>query len=157
MEEITKMKPFLIVLLFVCLFLVPVFGQAPGKVELSDPLDYLELLVNNKVYPKYLCAVEHQGGFLYLLDRKICTVFKVNMKTGNLEKTIFSRGQGPAELMNPTSLKISNGRLYVQDRGFNGIKVAKLDGTFVTEFKVAGTFGDRNIEVNSKGEILVAK
>jgi len=151
------MKHFLTGLFFLTLLFAPVFSQEPELKTLGDPVDYLDMMLNNNIFPKNVEAIDYRDGFLYLLDQGHCLVFKLDFKTGKLEKTIFKRGQGPSELMLPVSIKVCRDRIYVLDRGFNGIKIAALDGTFVNEFKVNGTFGDRNLEVNSKGEILVGQ
>jgi len=124
---------------------------------LKDEEDYLEKLTDNEVYFGIIRDIEYDNGLLYFLDFKYCKVIVVDFKSGKLKRTLFSRGQGPYELMNPMSLKVKNNKIFVLDQGFNGIKIVDLDGKPVNEFKTAGMVGRRNIDINDKDEIFVGE
>lgn len=145
---------FAMVIVFI-LVTLSLWGEKPAMKEIKRSMDYQDVLIANDVFTRNIKDVEYLDGFIYFLDRHFCSVFKVEFKTGKLIKTIFSRGQGPGELMQPVGLKIYKGKIYVLDEGFNGIKVASTDGEFLTEFRLTGIVGDRNLEINNSNEFLI--
>jgi hypothetical protein len=81
----------------------------------------------------------------------------VDLKTAKLLRTLFTRGQGPMELSQPTGIKIKNNKVFVLDRGFRGIKICDLEGNPANEFKTNTSFGRLNLDVNDKEEIFVGE
>lgn len=120
--------------------------------------DYVEKLVDNEIFAKEIRDVEFDNGSLYLLERHFSTVFRINLDTGKLEKTYFKRGQGPNEIQDGRALKIKNGKIFVLDNGFGGLKIVGLDGKPVNEFKtITSGAAMRNFDVSDKDEIFVAE
>jgi len=119
--------------------------------------DYLETLVRGGNYFKILQDIDYANGLLYILDIKLCKVIVVDFETGKRVRTIFTRGQGPNELMRPVNFAVKNNKVFVLDQGFNGIKIADINGNPVKEFKINGMVGERNLDVNEKDDIFVGE
>jgi len=143
---------------FLCVVLILITGIYPEEIiKLKNETDYLEKLVENGIYFKHIQDADYDNGALYLLDISLGNVIVVDFKTGKLIKTLFRRGQGPNELMLPRSIKVKNNKVFVYDEGFNGIKIADLQGNLIKEFKIRGIVGMRNIDVNDRDEIFVGE
>ena len=143
---------------FLCLvFFLIIVVYPVEKITIKNVTDYFEKLIENGVYFKHIQDVDYDNGSLYLLDAKLGKVLVVDFKTGKLIKTLFNRGQGPNELMIARSLKVKNNKVFVHDSGFNGIKIADMQGNPIKEFKTRGITGIRNIDVNDKNEIFIGE
>lgn len=124
---------------------------------LKTDTDYMEQLLANEVFMRYIVDADYSDGSLFFLESKLSMVFRVDFKSAKLIRTYFRRGQGPKELAQPIKLEVKNGKIFVLDRGFSGVKVVDLEGNAVNEFKLSGYTGDRNIAVNNKDEIFVGE
>jgi len=133
---------------------------AVDKITFKDGLNFEQKLAGNDVFFKECVDFEIFPGnnTAYFLDKTYGMIFKVDLKTGKLLKTISSKGQGPAELHLPVCLRIKNNLIFVLDKGFMVVKTFDLEGKFVDCFKVSAVLFDRrNFYVNEKNEIFVGK
>jgi len=124
---------------------------------LKTDTDYMEQLLANEVFMRYVVDADYSDGSLYFLESKLSMVFRVDFKSAKLIRTYFRRGQGPRELAQPVKLEVKNGKIFVLDRGFSGVKVVDLEGKPVNEFKLPGYTATRNLAVNNKDEIFVGE
>ena len=129
-------------------------------IVLEDGTDFESRLAANDVFFKRCDYFEFlpEENRVFFLDSVYCQVFVVEFSTGKLLRTISSKGQGPAEIQFPMDLVVKNNLLFILDSGFNGVKIFRLNGTMVNEFRFKSTLlGHRNIDVNDKNEIFVGK
>jgi hypothetical protein len=147
-----------VVLIALSLLMTTVFGYSVDTIVLKGGIDFEKQLSVNEIFLRN-CRdfdMDPDKELIYFLDSTYCHIFKVDMKTGKLLKTISSRGQGPSELMSPVSMKAENDLLVVLDRGFGGIKIFAPDGKLINEFRVNNyIIGNRSIDVNDKNEIYL--
>ena len=127
------------------------------NIFLKNGEDYLEKLLTREVFLKHVKDVDYTNGSLFFLDDFFSQVLRIDFESGKLIKTYFRKGQGPKELISPVKLTVKNNKIFVLDKGFNGIKIVDLDGNLVNEFKVKGNVGRRNIAVNDKDEIFIGE
>lgn len=140
------------------LFLLLVgFNLAVEKIELTNPVKFERKLARNNVFLKFCDFFDVENGFFYFLDRHFSVVFKVEQETGKLVKTISSRGQGPNELQTPVSFRVRNKKIFVLDKGFNGVKIFDTEGNTINEFKMDFVIGNRSIDVDYKEEIFLGR
>ncbi len=120
--------------------------------------NFEEKMVKNQVFIKDCVAFDlaPEDDRVYFLDNEYSHILVVKLSSGELVKTISSKGQGPAELHNPTSMRVKNGIIYVLDRGFSGIKMFDTEGKSLGQFRLR-TIPSHwvRIDVNGKGEIFV--
>lgn len=130
----------------------------------ADITDIEDTLDNNEIFLKSPVGFESDGkGYFYYLDQHFKTVLKVQKKDFKLVKTISRSGQGPFELNIPAAMKVKNGKIYILDTGFPGIKIFDTDGKPIKEFrllKVPSIVGinihlPHVIDVSSTGEIYL--
>jgi hypothetical protein len=142
------------------LLMIISFCYGGEKIILQDGINFEKKLADNNVFLKS-CSdfeIEPEKNLVYFLDKIYGQVFKVELSTGKLLKTIGTKGQGPKELMIPVSLRVRNDKIFVLDAGFNGIKIFNPEGNFINEFKLrSALMGKRNIDVNEKDEIFLGK
>lgn len=141
-------------------YLATVVFSTVETITLKDGLNFEQKLAENDVFFKECIDFEILPGnnTAYFLDKTYGMIFKVDLKTGRLLKTISSKGQAPAELHLPVCLRIKNNMIFVLDKGFIGVKIFDLEGKFIDCFKVAAVLFDRrNLYVNEKNEIFVGK
>ena len=133
------------------------FLSAVERIQLSKPVEFGKMLDKNNVFLKMCLSFDAADGYFYFLDSKFGTVFKVEEKTGKLVKTISSKGQGPFELQNATSMRVKNNKIFVLDGGFNGIKIFDTEGNNLNEIKLNVVISWRSIDVNDKEEIFLGR
>lgn len=149
-----------IILILVCFLLSTVASHAQEKIIFKDGVNFEQKLSDNDIFFKNCSDFEILPGnnMGYFLDQEYGMIFKVELSSGKLLKTISSKGQGPGELHIPISLRVRNNMIFVLDKGFNGIKIFDLEGKFINSFRInSRLFGRRNIYVNEKNEIFVGK
>ncbi len=144
-------------LIFLLLLSLTGFISAVDTIELKNPIKFDRELGKNKVFFKWCDYFDIADGYFYFLESQYSMVFKVERGTGKLAKTISSRGEGPSELKSPVSIRVRNQKIFVLDKGFNGVKVFDTDGNTVKEFKFDFVMGFRNIDVNEKEEIFLGR
>jgi hypothetical protein len=134
-------------ILMVCFF-IWMAGWIQGKnlpvvnLQEKDVFDFSSRLDENEVFLRNIFGFDYDGHHVYYLDNHFCTIFKVELESFKLVKTISSKGQGPGELSIVIGLSCKNGKLYVADVGFGGIKIFDTEGKFLKQFKVIGlSFG----------------
>jgi hypothetical protein len=140
------------------LLMISVFGYSVETIVLKGGIDFEKQLSVNEIFLRNCRDFDMapDKDLIYFMDSTYCHIFKVDMKTGKLLKTISSRGQGPSELMSPVSMTAKNNMLVVLDRGFGGIKIFAPDGKLINEFRVNNyIIGNRSIDVNDKNEIYL--
>ena len=150
----------IIILIMFCVLLLNGASHAEEKIIFKDGVNFEKKLSDNNVFFKNCVDFEilplNNVGFF--LDKEYGVIFKIELSSGKLLKTISSKGQGPGELHLPISLCVRNNMIFVLDKGFNGIQIFDLEGKFVNSFRIQSTlFGSRNIYVNEKNEIFVGK
>jgi len=110
----------------------------PLTLQEKDVFDFSSKLDENEVFLKNVFGFDYDGQHVYYLDNHFCSIFKVKLDSFQLVKMISSRGQGPGELSIAIGLSCKNGKLYVVDAGFGGIKIFDTEGKFLKQFKVNG-------------------
>ncbi len=143
--------------ILVLLILLVGFNLAVEKIELTHPVKFERKLGRNNVFLKFCDFFDVENGFFYFLDRDFSVVFKVEQNTGKLVKTISSKGQGPKELQTPVNFRVRNKKIFVLDKGFNGVKIFDTEGNTINEFKMDFVIGERSIDVNDKEEIFLGR
>jgi hypothetical protein len=130
------------------------------KVVLTDGKDYERILAKNEVFLKYCVdfVFQPENDSVFFLDRHYSHIFWVKMSTGELIRTISSRGQGPGELYRPTCLAVKNKKIFVLDRGLNGVKIFDFTGKVISEFRLRRIISSwTRLDVNEKDEIFVGQ
>jgi DNA-binding beta-propeller fold protein YncE len=114
----------------------------------------------NGVYVKSFHSLDFDGSYIYIPDYRYGTIIKADIKTGKLVKTISSKGQGPAELERPECLVVKNGKIYVYNGGYGGIKIFDKEGEYINSFRTLSSISpfilSTIFDVNEKEEIFVA-
>ncbi len=150
----------IIIFILFCVLLLNGASPAEDKIIFKDGVNFEQKLSDNDVFFKNCVDFEilPLNNLGYFLDEEYGMIFKVELSSGKLLKTISSRGQGPGELHLPASLRVKNNMIFVLDNGFNGIQIFDQEGKFINSFRIRSTFfGDRNLYVNEKNEIFVGK
>ncbi len=160
-KENTKKKR-LFMICFLPALLVMLTGVQWGveTITRENGTDFESILADNNIFFKFFrdFAFEPESDVLYFLDSNYAKVFKVEWPTGKLIKTISRKGQGPSELHIPFRMVVKNKKIFVLDRGFNGVKVFDYDGAAVGEFKLLHILDtSRHFDVNGADEIFLEK
>jgi hypothetical protein len=92
---------------------------------------------------------------LYILDDESATVIRYDLKTGAFVKKISSWGQGAAELMMPSVIRVINKKVFMLSEGYNGVKIFSADGDYLGGFKTART--PRWMDVANNENIYIAE
>lgn len=151
-----------LILTTVLSFTLTVYASKDIFFDEQDIIDTEKIFDNNEIFFKTLKGIEYDdSGHLYFLAGHFVRIFKVKADTFKLVKTLSSKGSGPGELQMPFSFRIKNGKIFVFDMGFGGVKIFDLEGKILKEFKIpvqAFTFNqalNRQIDVSSKEEVFV--
>lgn len=104
----------------------------------KNVFDFSSRLDENEVFLRNVFGFDYDGRHVYYLDSHFCSIYKVELHSFKLVKMISSRGQGPGELTSAVGLSCKNGKLYVADIGYGGIKIFDTEGKFLKQFKVMG-------------------
>ncbi|MCP4218407.1 MAG: hypothetical protein GY765_27470 [bacterium] len=150
------MKRIAIVLILVFVFASLQFGIE--EITPTNRINFEEKMAKNEVFFKDCAAFDLDPATdrVYFLDKSYGHILVVKLSSGELIKSISSKGQGPAELHNPTSMRVRDGKIYVLDRGFGGIKMFDTEGKSSGQFRLrALTSHWARIDANSNGEIFV--
>jgi hypothetical protein len=120
----------------------------------SESINFLEKMEQQGVFVKFIeyLDVDDENNF-YFLDNPLCTVFRIDGKTGKLLNTISSPGQGPGELYAPRAIRVMNKMVFIPDSGFGGVKIFSIEGKLIKEFRTEHSIGW--LDVNKKNEIYV--
>lgn len=140
--------------IFLCVVLATALFPVE-KIILKDGIDFAEKLVANDVFLKMCKDFDWDERYMYLLERKYCKIFQVDIHTGKLIRTISSRGQGPGELSVPWAIEVKDEKIFVVDKGFRGVKIFGSDGRAINEFKTKTSFRIGSIDVNDRLEIFL--
>ena len=143
-----------------CVLILNGASHAEDKIIFKDGVNFEQKLSDNNVFFKNCVDFDilPKNDIGFFLDQIYGMIFKVELSSGKLLKTISSKGQGPGELHFPVNLRVSNNKIFVLDNGFNGIIIFDLEGNIINSFRIRSTFfGDRNLYVNEKNEIFVGK
>lgn len=143
-----------IILLFFCLF---GFNYALETIILKNPIHFDRKLGSNNVFLKWCESFDLVGDFFYFLDTKYSIIFKIEKETGKLVQTISSMGQGPFEIQHANYFSVKNGKIFVLDSGFNGIKIFDTSGKGINEIKIPIVLSSATIDVNKKDEIFIGR
>lgn len=138
------------------IFQFTVFSQSEVIFEISECKDYSKILERNNVFFKWCIDFDVEDNtYIYFLDSSFGYILKVDYQSGKLIKSISSKGQGPGELAWPSSIRVMNSKIYVFDRGFNGVKIFSTEGKFLNSFKITNSGGSGTIDVNKNNEIFL--
>jgi len=149
-----KTKPIFLTI-FLCILIG--FQFAVERIKLEKPIEFHELLEKNNVFLGTCLSFDLADGYYYFLDKKYGTIFKVKENTGKLIKTISSKGQGPGEIQIGMNIRVRGNKIFVLDRGFNGIKIFDTEGKIIKEIKFTFGLGMANFDINEKDEIFLAR
>jgi len=145
-------------LIFLLSLSIEVFSHEIINLEKGVKLG--EKLDENGIYVNGLYSFDFDDSYIYLPDSRYGTIIKADLRTGKLVKTISSKGQGPAELERPFFLLEKNGKIYVYDAGYNGIKIFDKDGNYINSFRTlmpeVVLFLPIVFAVNDKEEVFIS-
>ncbi|MBC7362870.1 MAG: hypothetical protein H5U06_11435 [Candidatus Aminicenantes bacterium] len=146
-------------LIYVFLFLITPLNLSSQQIVDLDKMTAFNLgqimEANNIIFIHPIDA-DIEGDNLFILDLRLSHILKINAKNGTLIKIISSKGQGPAELNFPKSLRVKNDLIYVGDLGYGGIKIFDgNDGSLIKAIKMNADFDD--IDVYNNGDIVLKK
>lgn len=131
-------------------------------ITLEKGINLGKKMEENGVFVRLSFGYDFDDSYLYIPDFQYGTILKVEISSGRLSKTISSKGQGPGELERPVQVIEKNNKLYVLDRGFNGIKIFDKDGKYISSFHILPEpfptylWFSESFAVSEKGEIFVA-
>lgn len=145
------------IFIIIIFFSLTSFNYALETITLKNPIHFDRSLGRNNIFLKWCESFDAEGEFYYFLDSKYSIIFKVEKKTGKLIKTISSKGQGPFEIQHANYFRVRNGKIFVLDRGFNGIKIFDTSGKGINEIRIPLVLGDATIDVNEKNEIFIGR
>lgn len=145
------------ILLFVLFFCLYGFNHGLETITLKNPIHYDRYLGRNNVFLKWCESFDEEGDFFYFIDSKYSIIFKVEKETGKLVQTISSQGQGPFEIQHANYFRVRNGKIFVLDSGFNGIKIFDTLGKGINEIKMRVVLGNATLDVNEKDEIFIGR
>jgi hypothetical protein len=149
------MKPINAVII-VLLALSALSASPPETVILKDGRPLGQMMVENDVYVRPVGDVCLHEGSLFLSDMRKGQILQIDVQSGRLIRAISSLGQGPAELQRPTRLVVRNGKVFVIDQGYFGIKIFTTAGVFLGSFKLRSYYAtDKSFDVNDRNEIFV--
>lgn len=137
--------------------LMPLCSWSVEEIFLNDGVLLSQKMSENEVFFKACLDIDVDGQYLYMALSYEGFVFKIDMETGKLAKIIASRGQGPGEVQSPSRLDVKNGKVFVIDYGYRGIKIFTTDGVPIREFKIIGYIREIGISVDDKEHIYVGK
>lgn len=121
----------------VTMMMLSILTASPQEVvTLKDGRPLGRMMEDNNVFVKVVGDICLQGDSLFLLDMRKGQVLQVDIHSGKLIRAISSLGQGPAELQRPRSLVVRNGKVFVMDQGYCGIKIFTTAGDFLGGFKL---------------------
>jgi len=150
-------KTVLLLALFLAAFNLLSSESKVEAIMLKEPIDFGAKLLKNNIFFKKCKSFDWEDGFFYFLDTKFGTVFKVDDKTGKLQKTIATRGQGPAQLQQATAIRVKDKKIYILDNGFGGFKIFDTEGKLLKETKLTVALKRYVSDVNDKGEIFLGR
>jgi len=100
-------------------------------------------------------AIEYQAGHLYVCDTNNHRIMKYD-ETGNFLLQIGSAGQGPGELLSPTSLAVhKDGSIFILDSGNGRVQVFDSLDAYVSSFKVSTGVGPHRLDIDQSKHIFI--
>lgn len=140
----------------VLLLFIPLFPQERIILKESEGTDIIRLLEDHQIFITRIQDMDvGDKDDLYILDDRSGNVVRIDLKTGSLVKKISSLGQGPAELMMPSVVRVRNKKVFVLSEGYNGIKIFSIAGDFLSGFRTEGV--PRWMDVDKNENIYVAE
>lgn len=132
---------------------ITLFPQERMVLKELEALDITKLLEDHQIYIARILDLDFdEEGNVYFLDNRSGNVVEVNLKTGSLINRISSMGQGPAELMMPSALRIRNKKVFIISGGF--VKIFSTHGEFLRGFRPESS--PRGLDVDKDENIYVA-
>jgi hypothetical protein len=145
-----------IVALLVFLMAAHMFPAERIILKDAESIDFLEKMESHDYFFKKIMGVDiDDEKNLYFLDAHLCTILRVDGKTGKLINSISRRGQGPGEVHFPFGIRVRNNMVFVTDAGFSGVKIFEKNGKLVKEFKTKSSALHFHLDVNKKNQIYV--
>jgi len=145
-------------LLLFCIFFLPLGLLSQQKLILreSEGIDIIKMMEDHQLFITRIQDMDlDDNGNLCLLDDRSGNVVRMDLKTGLLVNKISSLGQGPAELMMPSVVRVRNEKLFVLSEGHNAIKIFSIAGDFLSGFRTEGV--PRWMDVDKNENIYVAE
>lgn len=144
-------------LLFFILFLpLDLLSQEKIILQESEGIDIIKLMEDHKLFITRIQDMDvDDNGNLYLLDDRSGNVVRMDLKTGLLINKISSLGQGPAELMMPSVVRVRNEKVFVLSGVYHGVKIFSTAGDFMSGFRTEGI--PRWMDVDKNENIYVAE
>lgn len=143
-----------IILIFLAIFLFS--AETPPTILLKNGLPLGRMMEENESFVKVVGDICLHENSVFLTDMRRGEIQQIDVNSGKRIRTISSLGQGPAELQRPRSLVVRNGKVFVMDQGFCGIKIFMIDGSFLESFKLrVCVVSDKSFDVNDRDEIFV--
>ena len=145
-------------LLVIVALLLPAMSFSQEKLILkeSEGINLIEMMEKRQVFVTRIQDVDiDTNGNLYILDDRSGEVVRIDLKTGSLINKISSLGQGPAELMMPSVVRVQNKRIYILNVGSGSIKIFSVDGEYIGGFRTQGVPNWIDVDIN--GHIYVAE
>jgi hypothetical protein len=145
-----------VLLIIVLLLPIMLFSQARVILNEAEGIDLIGLMEKSQLFITRIQDVALDDvGSLYILDDKACEVVRVDLRTGALVNRISSMGQGPAELMMPSVVRVHNQNVYVLNVGSKSIKTFTVQGEYLGGFKTQGV--PLWMDVDKQGHLYIAE
>ena len=144
--------------LLFCIFFLHLELLSQEKIFLreSEGIDIIKLMEDHQLFITRIQDMDvDDNGNLCILDDRSGNVVRMDLKTGLLVNKISSLGQGPAELMRPSVVRVRNDKLFVLSEGHMGIKIFSISGGFLSGFKTNSV--PRWMDVDKNENIYVAE
>lgn len=135
---------------------IPVFAQERILLKETEATDLIKALEDHQIFVSRIQDMDsNDKEDLFILDDRSGNVVRINLKTSSLVNKISSLGQGPAELMMPSVVRVRNNKVYILSEGHNGIKIFTTAGDLLGGFKTEGV--PRWMDVDGNEQIYVAE
>ncbi len=141
----------------IILLTIPFSSWCLEEIILKDGVEISKKMEENEVFFRMCPDFDVDGKYLYMIELFQETVLKVDIETGKLVKAISSKGQGPGELMFAVNIEVKNGKVFVFDKGFGGIKIFTTAGLLFKEFKVRGILREKCLAVDDNNHIYLGR
>jgi len=150
------MKNICAALVFIALSSRGILAQEKIILRELESIDLIELMEQNRIHVRRVQSVDFDGeNNLYVLDDVSGSVISLNLNTGALVRKISSKGQGPAELMMPSVIRVIDKKIFVLSEGHGAVKIFSVDGDYLGGFKTKNI--PRWMEVDDEENIYIAE
>jgi hypothetical protein len=110
----------------------------------------------NKIFFRTGCIASDKNGNIYIAQNNDCIIRKFDAK-GSFLCQIGSKGQGPGEFLNISTMKIHHDKiLYVADSQNKRLNKFSLDGKFLNSMVIKSNSSMPGIEIDGSGNIYLS-